>query len=281
MKIGIVTVLYKSAGVIEGFLDSLNKQSFRNFHVYFLENDVESRNCEEKIRRDAKFDYFFERSPSNLGVATGNNKGIDYYLKREDISHILFLNNDVEFDPLFLEKQSICIEKNGIDALAPKMFYFDPPEKIWYAGGEVNWLKNGPRHYGHNKQDKLVGKDLYAVTYAPTCSLLLKKDLFTRHGLRMWDQLFVYYDDYVFCLDLNKAGVKIFYAPNIWLYHKISSSTGANSDFSRYYSSRNWAYVARKTRNINFLFIPFRMIFNVLMRKTVENDGIIASFSMT
>lgn len=280
MKIGIVTVLYKSTDVIDGFVTSLNRQNFKNFHVFILENDTENHICEKKIREGADFDYHFERSSQNVGVAAGNNRGIDYYLLRDDISHVLFLNNDVEFDEDFLQKQCDCMLKHGIDCLAPKMYYFDPPEKIWYAGGEVNRLKNGPRHYGHNKPDKLKGKDIYPVTYAPTCSLLIKKDLFPKHGLRMWEQLFVYYDDYVFCLDLQRAGVRIFYAPDICLFHKISSSTGTNSEFSRYYSSRNWAYVARKTKNINCLFFPFFLVFNFLTKKNIENKGIMDSFSV-
>jgi hypothetical protein len=160
------------------------------------------------------------------------------------------------------------------------MYFFNPPEKIWYAGGELSWLKNGPRHYGHNKKEKLFGKSLYLVTYAPTCSLLIKKDILKKNNIKMMEQLFVYYDDYVFCMDLYKAGVKLYYSPDVVLYHKISSSTGSNSDFSKYYQSRNWAYLARKFKNINIITVVFLMLFNYIVGNKIENSGLIDSFKL-
>ena len=37
-KIGIVTVMYNSAGVLEGFFDSLERSTYRNFVVYAIDN---------------------------------------------------------------------------------------------------------------------------------------------------------------------------------------------------------------------------------------------------
>jgi hypothetical protein len=54
MKIGIVTVLFKSDDVINGFIDSMNAQTFDNFHILFVENDVSNLHCERVIRADAE-----------------------------------------------------------------------------------------------------------------------------------------------------------------------------------------------------------------------------------
>jgi pyruvate/oxaloacetate carboxyltransferase len=50
MKIGIVTVLFKSDNVIDGFIESMNSQTFDNFHIFFVENDVANLHCERARR---------------------------------------------------------------------------------------------------------------------------------------------------------------------------------------------------------------------------------------
>lgn len=272
MKVGIITVLYKSDDVIDGFIDSLNAQTFKNFEVFFVENDVDGDFCEKRIRERARFSWSFVRNKVNAGVACGNNQGIDHFLHREDITHIHFLNNDIEVESSFIQQHADFFDVHPeMDALAPKMFYYNSGGKIWYAGGCLSYLKEGPRHYGHNKRDILVGKDLFPINYAPTCSLMLRREVLVNTSIRMWEELFVYKDDYVFCKELHKAGTRMFYTPTIHLQHKVSSSTGGRkSDFSRYYTTRNWVYVMLRHRNVMFLTVPFVWLYHLIAGGDVE-----------
>ena len=255
MKIGIVTVLFKSDDVINGFIDSMNAQTFDNFHILFVENDVSNLHCERVIRAELKTPFTFVRNYENTGVAAGNNQGIDFFLADRSYTHLLFLNNDIEVGPDFLQKQVELLQLHPeVDALAPKMFYYKPEDKVWYAGGKLSYLKGGCRHFGHNKPDRLTTDELYRVDYAPTCSLIVKIWPLRDAGIRMWEELFVYYDDTVFCHELNQAGFRMYFTPTIHLRHKISSSTGgAKSDFSRYFMTRNWLYWGLKRRNLAVL----------------------------
>jgi GT2 family glycosyltransferase len=252
MKIGIVTVLFKSDPVIAGFIASMNAQRLVDFHILCIENDVENHACENAIRANLKVPFTFIRNKSNVGVAAANNQGLDFFLPDPGYTHVLFLNNDIEVDADFLQRQiDILIANPHVDALAPKSFYYDTPGKPWYAGGKLSYLKGGCRHFGHNKPDRLTANLLYRVDYAPTCSLIVKSQSLKASGIRMWEELFVYYDDTIFCLELKKAGIRMYYTPTIHLQHKISSSTGGSrSDFSRYYLTRNWLYCGLKTGNL-------------------------------
>jgi len=282
MKIGIITVLFKSEQVLPDFIKCLNEQSFRDFEVCFIENDFENNACEELILKLSQFDYTFTRSAANIGVAAGNNFGINFFAQVKNITHLLFLNNDIEVDQNFLHDQvKILKSKPEIDALAPKMLYHNAGGKIWYAGGKISYLKEGPIHYGHNKPDLLTKKEVYRVSYAPTCSILIKKDKIEENGIRMWEELFVYYDDYTFCKDLRKAGVSLFYTPQVILSHKISSSTGGTqSEFSRFYSTRNWAYLVRIYFNVSILFLPFLLMYYKISRKKTELKALKESFKL-
>jgi GT2 family glycosyltransferase len=263
VKIGIVTVLYKSDSVIDGFIDSMNAQGFRDFHVYFVENDVDSQACEHAIRQSARFGYTFVRNQRNVGVAAANNQGLDFFLADATHTHILLVNNDIKVEPDFLLRQvAMFAATPDMDALAPKMFYHSEPSRIWYAGGELSYLKGGVRHLGHNKADRLTGKPLYRVSYAPTCSLMIRSQRLRASGIRMWEELFVYADDYQFCKELRHANIRLYYAPGIPLWHKISTSTGGRgSDFSRYHMTRNWFYLGLAHRNLAVLTLaPLRAI---------------------
>ncbi|MFM0669310.1 glycosyltransferase family 2 protein [Paraburkholderia sediminicola] len=283
MKIGIVTVLFKSNPVIAGFIASMNAQRFTDFHVLCIENDVDNQGCEAAIRADLKVPFTFVRNKSNVGVAAANNQGLDFFLPDESFTHVLFLNNDIEVNADFLQKQvDILIANPRVDALAPKSFYYDTPGKPWYAGGKLSYLKGGCRHFGHNKPDRLTKNLLYPVDYAPTCSLIVKSRPLKESGIRMWEELFVYYDDTIFCLELKRAGIKMYYTPTIHLQHKISSSTGGSrSDFSRYYLTRNWLYCGLKTHNLAVAASAIVLtVFHAVARHKIELRALRDAFLM-
>jgi GT2 family glycosyltransferase len=280
VRIGIIAVLYKCDNVIEGFVSSLNKQVFEGFEVLFVNNDVGNDYCENFIRSHAQFPFAFIKNTNNYGVAKANNQGTDYFAKRDDVDYLLFLNPDVEFDADFLKDHRQLAARHELTALVPKIFYYDS-EKIWYAGGTLSYLKAGVRHFGHNKKDKLVGKDLFLVSYAPTCSFLIRKDRVLSSNIRMVENLFVYFDDYQFCMDLKKHGIPIHYTPAIRMYHKVSSSTGGNkSEFSRYYTTRNRFYLMKKHRNIMIIQLPIVLLYYLLRATRTEVRAIVDAMKM-
>lgn len=276
VEVGIVTVLYRSSEVISAFVRCLNGQTFKDIHVYFVENETANLACEATIRHDAAFNFTFVRNEANVGVAAGNNQGIDFFLRHKKSTYILFLNNDVEFGSTFIDEQVAILKTHDeVKAIAPKIFYYSDPERVWYAGGKISYLKGGVRHFGHNKRDKLVGRSLYKVTYAPTCSLMIEAGRLRESGVRMREELFVYADDYEFCRDLRSSNIAMYYAPTIALWHKISTSTGGSqSDFSRFYLTRNWVYLGLMHRNLAVLAaLPFCVCSWVLRRRAVELSG--------
>lgn len=280
--IGIITVFYKSDSVIPAFIKCMNEQTHKNFEIIFIENDPSNTFSENYIKEHASFPFFYVKNATNNGIAAANNQGIDYFVKRNDTDFLLFLNNDIEVENDFLEKQLSMFERyKYVGALAPKMLYYNTDGKIWYAGGALSYLTGGVTHYGHNKPDKLVGKELYKVSYAPTCSVMIRTNLLLESGIRMWENLFVYYDDVVFAKELKQKKIQLYYTPTIVLQHKIGiSSGGSQSEFSRYYKTRNWAYLAKTFKTIGLIYIPLMMLLNLTKGKKLENKAIVDAFRM-
>ena len=225
-KIGLVTITYNSADVLQPFLDCVLKQTYNNFIVYVIDNaSVDNTLSILKENNDSRL--FLIANKINFGVAKANNQGI---LKAIDdgCDHILIINNDVEFEPALIEKLIKAQQQNNCSLVAPKMTYYDIPSKIWYAG---SWfIKNKgylPIHRGMEELDKGQYDETVEVEYAPTCCLLVKKEVFQDIGM-MNEKYFVYFDDTDFCYRILKDGRhKIFYYPYVDFYHKVGSLTNS------------------------------------------------------
>jgi GT2 family glycosyltransferase len=182
---------------------------------------------------------------TNVGVARGNNQGIERALA-DGCTHVLLLNNDVEFGPELLQGLCAALEQTGADAVVPLMLYWQPSDRVWFGGGRFVWPRPYPTaHENFGRLESEISKDHRPVEYAPTCCMLLRAEVFTRVGL-MDEDYFVYCDDSDFCLRMVRAGCRMDFIPTLRLYHKVSALTGQESDFSIRYLTRNTVRFVRK-----------------------------------
>jgi GT2 family glycosyltransferase len=182
----------------------------------------------------------------NRGVAEGNNQGIRQALE-VGCSSVLLLNNDTEFDETLLECLAAGLETYACDMVCPKMLFFDEPDRIWAAGGFFQpRLGYRTLHYGEGDLDRGQFDQARAVTYTPTCCVLIRADLFAKIGL-MDARYFVYSDDADFMYRALKAAARLYYLPSATLLHKVGRLTGGDSSpFNIRYSVRNRAYFKLK-----------------------------------
>jgi GT2 family glycosyltransferase len=244
--IGIVTVLFRSADVVDDFFASLAAQNDVVFKVYVVDNSPD-RATLDRCRALAtlhRIEAEFVFNDANLGVAKGNNQGIRLAV-RDGCRRILLANNDTVFGAGTISALLRAMG-DGDSVIVPKILYHGPGRLIWFAGGRIySWTMRTP-HLGMRAVD--VGQfDRPGYTeYAPTCFMLIDASLFDRVGL-MDERYFVYYDDTDFVWRLGQAGVRIRFAPEATVIHKVSSSTGGSeSPFAVYYTNRNRIYFIRK-----------------------------------
>lgn len=241
--IGVVTVTYNSAAVFPDFMESLLQQSYRNFRLYIVDNSS-SDNTLAVCGQYSDPRVAIIRNPTNVGVAEGNNIGIRAALRNRCAS-VLLINNDTVFGVDLIAALKQGLQKYGCEMIVPKILYFEPSEKIWSAGGAFSRLRGRPRHLGFNKKDNGRFDHARYVEYSPTCCILIKSEVFGHIGL-MDPNYFVYFDDGDFCLRAHRAGVRLVYAPENKLFHKVSSLIGHRSDTSVRYVTRNHVYFVLK-----------------------------------
>jgi GT2 family glycosyltransferase len=242
-RIGIVTVTFNSAAVLDDFLHSLLRQTCSDFALYVVDNASSDDTLERlAAARDPRIIVLPNRL--NVGVAEGNNIGIRAAL-RDACSSVLLLNNDTVFGPDLLAKLAAALGEYPADMVVPKIFFFDHPDTIWCAGGYFSALRGASGHYGMGQQDRGQFDAPRLVDYSPTCCMLVKREVFQRIGL-MDAAYFAYFDDTDFCLRASRAALRLLYLPAATLRHKVGSLTAPVSNFAVRFHTRNHVYFVLK-----------------------------------
>lgn len=239
-RIGVVTVTYNSARLLEDFLKSLDVQRYRNF-VLFAVDSASTDESVERLRSGGKCDRVVIVNEANVGIAIGNNQGIRAALQA-GCEYVLLLNNDVAFEEDLFERLVAGIEAEKSAMAVPMIYYFQPPNRIWAAGGGFQPLM-GFRNYhrGENQEDIGQFSESCLVDFAPACCILIRREVFERIGL-MDERYFVYSDDADFMFRARREKLRVSFIPTAKLWHKVSSLTGGlESEFTCYHAARGRA----------------------------------------
>jgi GT2 family glycosyltransferase len=261
--VGVVTVTYNSAAVIDGFMKSMLSQLHQNFILFIIDNASQDKTLALLGGYDdSRIKIVSNRE--NVGVAEGNNQGIVAAIEA-GCQFVLLINNDTEFDSNLMSEMILGAEAHDAEMLTPKIMFFEPSSIIWCAGGYFRpWLGYSTCHYGEGQRDAPRFNLPRPIAYAPTCCMLIAISVFKKIGL-MDPRYFVYYDDTDFCWRAHKSGVRFWYDPRTTLYHKVSSLTGGGqSDFGIVYATRNKVYFALKNLGplrVAYCLLVYQLIF--------------------
>ena len=241
-KIGIVIVNYNGANYQNDALRSIYASSYTNFEVIIV--DSASKDDSVELARKEYPQIHFLLQSENVGVAKGNNIGIRYAMDVLDVEYVLLINNDIELDKNTLQRLMEKADETTITV--PKIYYYEPHDMLWYAGGEMYWNRGESGHIGNFETDKGQYDEEKIVGYSPTCCMLLHRNVFEKIGY-IDETVFMYFDDTDLCVRLNENGYKILYVPSAFMWHKVSSSGGGmDSKVYVYYNFRNKFYFMNK-----------------------------------
>ncbi len=248
--ISVITVNYNQSALTNVMIESLKKCTYKNLEIIVVDNaspddqpeEIKAQHPEIKLVKSAK----------NLGFAGGNNLGMEV----ANGEYVLFLNNDTEVEPSFLEPM-IDVFKNdeSIGMASPKIIYYGTDDIIQYAGAVgINMITGRGRKIGHGEKD-LGQHDRSKLTdLAHGAALMIPMKVIVEVGL-MPDIFFLYYEEHDWCEMVKRAGYKVMYVANSLIYHKESMSVGKNSPLKSYYMARNrLMFMRRNVRGLKYIF---------------------------
>ncbi len=162
---------------------------------------------------------------NNLGYSAGNNAGFQKARELWSPDYCLFLNNDTEVDPNFLTPLVTQLRSRDKIIVAPKIYYYDDKEKIWFAGGRINLWLGTIWHEGIRQTDREQFHQIKTIEYATGCCFAIRSRDF--ESLAGFDTSYAMYaEDVDLSLRFRRQGGRILFVPEAKIWHKVSASVG-------------------------------------------------------
>jgi len=240
-KVFIIIINYNGQADTLECLESLKNNDYPNYEVVIVDNGSK----EKFLTSDSKIKVIYNKE--NLGFSKGNNIGIKYALKN-NADYVLLLNNDTTVTKDFLSKLVSVAESNkNYGIIGPKIYNYEEKNRIWFAGGKINWLYNKGTMRGFNEVDnkQYDNPEIQKTDYITGCCALVKKQVIQSIGL-MPEEYFLYYEDTDWSLKAQKQGYECVFVPKSTIYHKGSKSSAQGSNSYIYYHTRNGLIMAKK-----------------------------------
>ncbi len=229
-----ITILHWGApAATAACLESLSHITHPNFDIYLVNQGIE---LDLKLARNVTL----IKTADNLGYAKGHNLAMRQALAHGGYDYIVTLNNDVTVAPDFLDRLVQTMEQHPkAAAIGPTILYDDPPDEVWYGGGEYDGRGGRARHLGlRRKLSELTITQPTPVSFITGCSMLLRVAAIRKVGL-LDDSGFMYWEDLDWCVRAMDQGWQLYYQPQAIVTHRVSSGLNVNSPLYLYYIFRN------------------------------------------
>ena len=256
----LVTVIipnYNGDKYIADCLQSLDRQTFRDFSVLIVDNASEDNSADYVAKNHPEIELV--RLKQNFGFSRAVNEGI----KRTKSKYLILLNNDTVCDLSFIEALVEEIEKDPkVFSVASKMLQMYRPDKIDGAG-DLYCALGWAFARGKDRSKKRYEKSS-KVFSACGGAAIYRRDLFEQIGY--FDEFhFTYLEDVDVGYRARIMGYENRYTPRAIVYHAGSGATGSRyNSFKVRIAARNSWYVIYKNMptlqilvNLPFLLIGF------------------------
>lgn len=243
-KVCIILVNYNSQEETIECLDSLSEISYPNYEVIVVDNGSNECSSLREYIND-KSNMVLIETGYNGGFAAGNNVGIRKGIQN-GADYLLLVNNDT-----IVNKECVnhLVEFSKQHPLAGivcgKIYFFNPSNMLWFAGGEINFDKGRIRHFGYKELDNGQYDKPVKISFATGCLMLIPSKVINDVGL-LKEDYFLYGEDADYSCRVTNCGYEIWYDPKAFIFHKVGASAGSNGKATQYYSTRNDFYVFAK-----------------------------------
>lgn len=253
-------------------LASLRNIHYRPYKVLVIDN-ASSDGSVEAIRKQFPETRLVVNA-KNERFARANNQGLEIALAA-GAEFVLLLNNDTEVAPDFLDHLVLAaLFRKHVGMVAPKIYYHQQPQLIWFAGGKINWWSGRVYHLGLRELDHASLATPQPMDYLTGCALLVRRACLQKIG-PLDESYHMYAEDADWCQRARQAGYLCLFQPEAKIWHKISASSSAS--YKAYHKILgNFRFYKRYARWYHWLTIPFGVAFGAareLMRTALNQPG--------
>jgi len=242
--VAVVIVNFNGSRYTLDILEELDAIEGPPIHRLVVNNGSTDDSLE--VIRAARPDVELLDTGHNGGFASGNLLGVRHLMADRSFDWFLFINNDVAVDAGFLPPLLAACADPEVGAAGPKIYYHEPPDCIWAAGGRLRLRETVTGELGLGQPDGPRWSRPGDVTYLTTCCLLVPRDALERVGL--FDPLyFIGVEDADWCRRALDAGFRLRYEPASRIWHKVATSTGGGyTPLKTFHTGRSNTLYARR-----------------------------------
>lgn len=234
--VSIIILNYNGGDLVVRCLKSVLSLDYKNFEVVLLDNNSTDGSMElvaNAFASDPRVKLI--RNEKNLGYAEGNNVGV----QKSKGEYLVFLNNDVLVDPLFLTELVEEMKKeHSVAAAQCKLMFMDHPTLFYSAGHYFDFF--GVVHVlGEFEEDNGQYDHVYDVFGAHGAAFIVRRDLFLKAG-RFDSDFFLLFEESDLCWRFWLMGYRVVFVPKAVAYHKHGfahkrSSFGKEASLTYFY----------------------------------------------
>jgi len=247
-KTGIILVVYNQKENLKLLYESLIRQSYTYFTVYFVDNNSTDGSYEHSLELNKTYNldikYIFPGD--NTGFAKGNNIGAEKAAE-DKCEYIFILNNDTELHEDCLKYLVQLAGQDEMTAVtSPIIFYGNKKNSdniIQEYGSNINFINCKVKKFfaqdNFEKSNNVI-PGIKEVNFVSGGAMLIKTSVYKKTGL--WEErYFAYGDEADLMKRLNDAGykIKVTKMAMLWHNHKWTPENKKGYYFEYYLIERN------------------------------------------
>lgn len=240
-KVAVAILTHNQREMTLDCLEHVLKMRGPAFDVVLWDNGSEDGTVEAVRQRFPQ--VIAHHNPVNLGVASGRNAVAKLAFEKLDPEFILFLDNDIEVDPAFMEQLLDGFsERENVGQTQAKLLFYDERNRLNDGGGcQISFWRGTTSPVGFNEIDE-GQRDQRKPCVACGGAMLTRSELFRELG--GFDAKFnpVGPEDIDYSLRLQKAGHAALFIPEAVGYHRVMHTFGGGRYSEEYakHKARNW-----------------------------------------
>jgi len=263
MKVSINLVTWNGKKYLPFCLDSIAKQTFRDFSLFILDNGSTDGTVEylkNSLLPIPNCRLIFNKE--NIGFAAGHNQA----LGETESDYVLMLNQDIILEPNFLEEVVSFLDGHPeIAAATGKLLHWDFPNNqktdlIDSAGIKIfknhRAIELGAGEMDDEKWD--VAREVFGVSGAAPVYRRSALNEVAINGEFFDEDFFSYKEDVDLAYRLRLSGFKAWFLPSARAYHDRSARSGGTGDAAAARQRKNKSAFVNYHSYKNHLFFLFK-----------------------
>ncbi len=286
-KVAIVILNWNGINDTLMCLNSMQKQSYKNFHIVVIDNgstDNSRELLERYKKKHTNIDVVY--NPKNFGFAGGVNTGIEWALN-DDFEYVALFNNDAVADKDWLTNLIKSVKPDEVGVSTGLLLHEDG--KTIDSTGD--WYSTWGLPFPRNRNDKTPSAPAAEYVFSASGGASLYKTVMLREIGFFDEDFFAYYEDTDISFRAQLVGWKIAYNPDAIAYHKQGETSKKIPGFTVYQTFKNLPLLFIKnvprglliSIGVRFYFAYILMFLNAIKNGSGKQatKGLVKSITLT